>query len=113
MGNFSWTNFKPFVIIYLVCCILGYSLSPGHAYDIDAKKTDIEMIYEMWTDAELIQLKKEIDAFDKARTREMLTKNHPEYLIWNEKDWERYEMQQVWENSVWKYFYELPSLDRD
>ena len=55
MGNFSWTNFKPFVIIYLACCMLGYSLSPGHAYDIDAKKTDIEMIYEMWTDAELIQ----------------------------------------------------------
>lgn len=72
MGNFSWTNFKPFVIIYLVCCVLGYSLSPGVQSNIsyEHKKEkfvrewspkDLDMMYDMYFDEDLIQLRKQIE----------------------------------------------------
>ena len=72
MGNFSWTNFKPFVIIYLVCCVLAYSLSPGVQSSIsyEHKKEkfvrewspqDLDMIYDMYFDEDLIQLRKQIE----------------------------------------------------
>ena len=83
MGNFSWTNFKPFVIIYLVCCILGYFLSPGIQSNINHKvyrkhqdvrrwsKEDLTMIYDMYTDPELIALMKQIQ-LDSARDNGMM-----------------------------------------
>jgi len=80
MGNFSWTNFKPFVIIYLVLCILGYFLSPGIQPNIKIKKENIKngilkdsiMIYNMYFDEELIALKKQIE-IDSARDNNLET----------------------------------------
>lgn len=80
MRNFSWTNFKPFVIIYLVLCVLGYFLSPGIQSNINYKvsrkhkhqdvrqwsKKDLTMIYDMYTDPELIELMEQIK-LDSAR----------------------------------------------
>lgn len=77
MGNFSWTNFKPFVIIYLACCILGYSLSPGIQSNINYKSVkykqdkgwrikDLYMIHAMYFDEELIALARQIE-IDSAR----------------------------------------------
>lgn len=69
MGNFSWTNFKPFVLTYLVLCVLGYSLSPGIKSNINYKREairewsykDLTMIYGMYFDEDLIKLKKQIE----------------------------------------------------
>ena len=77
MGNFSWTNFKPFVIIYLMCCILGYFLSPGIQSNINYKVVkrqpdkgwmikDLDMINAMYFDEELIELARQIE-IDSAR----------------------------------------------
>ena len=83
MGNFSWTNFKPFVIIYLVLCVLGYFLSPGIQSNINYKvnrkhqdvrqwsKKDLTMIYDMYTDPELIELMEQIK-LDSARDNGMM-----------------------------------------
>jgi hypothetical protein len=83
MGNFSWTNFKPFVIIYLALCVLGYFLSPGIQNNINYKvnrkhqdvrrwsKEDLTMIYDMYTDPELIALMKQIQ-LDSARDNGMM-----------------------------------------
>ena len=73
MSNFTWTNFKPFVITYLVLCILGYFLSPGIQsninYKVNPKKTykrqwsqrDLDMIYGMYFDKDLIELREQIE----------------------------------------------------
>lgn len=69
MRNFSWTNFKPFVITYLVLCVLGYFLSPGIQSNINYKhqdvrqwsKKDLTMIYDMYTDPNLIALARQIE----------------------------------------------------
>lgn len=79
MGNFSWTNFKPFVIIYLVCCILGYSLSPGMQSNVNYQRKyvrgwerkDLTMIYDMYTNPELIALMKQIE-LDSGRDNDVM-----------------------------------------
>ena len=85
MGNFSWTNFKPFVIIYVIICLLAYLLSPGHYKKENlnsVKPSDWVLMYRLYFNEEYKELNA---AFNKMQEGDTHVKLSEATITWEEQ----------------------------